>query len=504
MKKILLFLFIFLIKKIYSISGTEEDGKAPSSTGSSQDFKVDLNNACPCDITEGVCDFGCCCDKDCLQFMFDQDYYDKFSECDSSSSFKTTIRSKLDYCGGHKKSVDDLYNPLTLAFKILKKGFCKAKNQNPEEEDDTNNQNNNEDSEEKKDNQKNDNNDIFGINENIPQKSFNLDSKGEFEKLDFYVPITLASGMCLFGYYRIMKYQDYEVTCSYNENQNNLILDYYSTVTHSYLVENNYYTDAPEGEILPIKKIEIIYFLSSNEFEINHYYTSNSNSYRDLTFVVKFLNDKSDYHKSGNPGYIKGNPILLKKNFANNNNLEHYLIYTIFPIEEHDQNCVDTINEEKIYFDNYFDNRLTFEDFTIYGYGKTTEGNNNRVCYKNIYNNILKIYDKKFGKFGSANIRYEKDWKEFNIINEEIDFNVQFIFGAYKSVGTVNNTQFEIYEMNLHNRTHDDNDIFYFISKFEKLKIETEWWYAYGPGFIRLPKNIMYPFRIGTTRYSQS
>ena len=58
--------------------------------------------------------------------------------------------------------------------------------------------------------------------------------------------------------------------------------------------------------------------------------------------------------------------------------------------------------------------------------------------------------------------------------------------------------------MNLYNRTNNnDNDILYFISKFEKLKIETEWWYAYGPGFIRLPKNIMYPFRVGTTRYSQ-
>ena len=36
-----------------------------------------------------------------------------------------------------------------------------------------------------------------------------------------------------------------------------------------------------------------------------------------------------------------------------------------------------------------------------------------------------------------------------------------------------------------------------------KLKnVKTKWWEAPGPGFIRLPRNIMYPFRIGTSKYN--
>lgn len=30
------------------------------------------------------------------------------------------------------------------------------------------------------------------------------------------------------------------------------------------------------------------------------------------------------------------------------------------------------------------------------------------------------------------------------------------------------------------------------------------WWFAPAPGFVKLPRNIMYPFRIGTTVYNKA
>ena len=485
-----LILFFFLFNEIYSIPGTEDEGFAPGE----ENIEIDLNNVCPCDKTEGVCDFGCCCDEDCLNFMLDQNYYSLFSECDSSSSFKMTKDSKLDYCDGHKKSVDDLYNPLTLAFKILKKGFCLVKKQNynndpgnpfiPSE----NNVDNNLDDK------------IFGKNDNKNSPNFNP-NVNDFEKMNFNVPITLPSGICLFGYYQIMKLQDYEVTCSYNINSQRQIIEYYNDQDHLYNlnISNVFYyiyiDEIVEDKIL--NKIEIIYFDNSS-YTINHYYVDNDhNNYQDLTFIVRFLKDETDYPKSGNPGYIKGNPILIRKKEGN---LENYSIYTILPIEKNN-NCNDLNIGGFLYFDNYFDNKLTFEDFIIYGYRNTR-------CFKNIYDNRINNYrqETKFGKFGSANIRYNKDWKEINYRNElsgNNDFNINLFYGSYKSVGTVNNTQLEIYEMDLYEQTINYENIFYFISKFEKLKIETEWWYANYPGFIKLPQNMMYPFRIGTTTYSQ-
>jgi len=43
-----------------------------------------------------------------------------------------------------------------------------------------------------------------------------------FERDFIDVPLTLPSGMCLFGSYSIKEYQDYEVTCTYIYDNNNI------------------------------------------------------------------------------------------------------------------------------------------------------------------------------------------------------------------------------------------------------------------------------------------
>ena len=147
------------------------------------------------------------------------------------------------------------------------------------------------------------------------------------------------------------------------------------------------------------------------------------------------------------------------------------------------------------------DNKLTFEDLIFYQY-KTTDD-----VYKDFIENFNELNQKLyFGIFGNANLKYEKDWKlipDFDLVTTE---NL-LLFGAYMDYGLVNNTQFQIQEFKIQNQGSKENNKgdalkYYFIVKFVKIDIEDKWWYAPGPGFvIRVPKNWMYPFQIGTTTY---
>ena len=126
-----LIIFTISLKKINSISGTDSEIFDSGSGSSSND-----GNICPCDMTDGVCDNGCYCDKDCLNFLLSDDYFNNF-KIDESSYTEKNIDSKLDYCNDYLESVDDLYNPLVLAFKILKRGFCLVNQKDREDEEDT-------------------------------------------------------------------------------------------------------------------------------------------------------------------------------------------------------------------------------------------------------------------------------------------------------------------------------------------------------------------------------
>ena len=160
-------------------------------------------------------------------------------------------------------------------------------------------------------------------------------------------------------------------------------------------------------------------------------------------------------------------------------------------------NCeVKSFDAFNFYFDNYMDNKLTFDDYIFYGY-------KNKSCYRNILNYYFKN-DEGFGRFGNANIKYIKDWDTISPSSSiETNYNPFLIMGVYRDTGATNNTQFQLinFEVNQQN-TESSDKYLYFVVKLLKLKnVKTKWWEAPGPGFIRLPRNIMYPFRIGTTDY---
>ena len=459
-----------MILKILSVPG--EEGFTTSTNGDYK--KVDPLETCPCDTTK-ACEKGCCCDKDCLYFMLNNDFFDDNFECNPESSSSRRIESKLEYCEDYKKSIDDLYNPLVLAFKILKRGFCLFRNNNKSKDEE--NKNSQEDETPKN------------------EEDYNF-------KLDFIdVPLALPSGICLFGSYSIKEYQDYEVTCTYiykNDINDIITKSIINNTKYSGENEEKYYLDQLcEGNSnCALKKMEI--FDYGNESDINYYFETNNNNnkYQDFTFVIKHFENREDFHKSGNPGYIKGKPILIGtlEGTSNNGYISLFREGIIFPLE------LNQYLEEKYnftYYDNYMDNKLTFEDLIFYQYQDNTTTYDNTI---DNFNELKKLY---FGMFGNANPKYINDWKDTPDLHLDKQKSL-LLLGVYNDYGLVNNTQFKIQDFEIQSINNQETDKKnYFIMKFlKKNDTETDWWFAPGPGFIiRVPKNWMYPFQVGTTTY---
>ena len=490
-----LIIFNILFKKINSISGTN------SEVFSGDGVTTSSNDLCPCDMTEGVCDNGCYCDRDCLDFLLSNDYFSSFL-IDESSYTENNIDSKLDYCDDYIESVDDLYNPLVLAFKILKRGFCLVNKKDREDEEDTEDYDKSLESYEIKTESEDKNGASYAFEEfKSSANDFNVDlsnKNNHFGQLTIFLPTSLPNGLCLFHTYQLSKNIDYEVTCSYSSGSRENVINEFSDdnleiIKYIIYIDNIYiYTnDAVTGDHY-LKKVEIIYYnqpTGNKNYEINHYYEATSDNYIDLTIDVKFVMNEADFKLSGNPGYKKGKQII----FLDGSNIFNKGI--VFPIEKPNDSGTST-SGKYIYFDNYIDNKITFEDLIIYGYSYQ----NNLKDFKDLITNSLSITP-----FGNGKYLNDKT------VNIEINENSQnfILVGEYKDSGSVNNTQFQIHSLksanqfNIENKIKDYTKYSYFIIKFVKVETETEWYYARSPVIIKLPKNIMYPFKIGTSKYKK-
>lgn len=456
-------IFFHLIMKITSIPGLE------SFETNAQNYftKVDLSESCPCDLTDS-CEKGCCCDPHCREYMLNNDFFEENFECDPESSSSRRIKSKLEYCEDYKKSIDDLYNPLILAFKILKRGFCLFKDNSKSEE---------------KEEEENDSQDKDNQEDNI-----------KFGDDILKVPLALPSGMCLFNSYPIKNYQDYEVTCTYKDNITDSIVNkILEELKLDKDIKNDINLDGCSNDCA-IKKMEIFYYLNENDNDIKCYYEK-SDTYQDFTFVIKHFKDRKDLHKSGNPGYIKGKPILIGNLENSNSYISQFRDGIVFPLTTEERKYQD--DNYTNYYDNYMDNKLTFEDLIFYQY-KGKEGENAYYDFIDCLNDLnSNLY---FGNFGNSNFKYKSDWTNIHNINL-VNGKSLLLLGVYTDYGLVNNTQFKIQEIEIQNPDTKNNK--YFITKFlYKNDTENKWWYSPGPGFfIRVPKNLMYPFQVGTTTY---
>jgi hypothetical protein len=178
-----------------------------------------------------------------------------------------------------------------------------------------------------------------------------------------------------------------------------------------------------------------------------------------------------------------------------------------------------------------FDNQITYEDTISWGcvdklnvtglkYFCTNQLWKQKMIF-NIVQNLTHI-----SQFGNANRHFSLDWiaiepfsfdtyqsiwdETYHKCTIPAVFNIDILYATY---GAVNNTQVGVYKVqfrmeyvywwskNIFNSNVKDNFFTNVNVNYFRIPQDKVWWYASAPGFIMLPRNIMYPFRVGTTTY---
>jgi hypothetical protein len=188
-------------------------------------------------------------------------------------------------------------------------------------------------------------------------------------------------------------------------------------------------------------------------------------------------------------------------------------------------------SDESLYSNPLFDNAITYEDSISWGcVDKLNVTGLKSYCTNqlwkqkmifNIANNLTHL-----AQFGNADRHLPLDWisvdpfsfdtyqsiwdETYHKCTIPAKLNLDIVYATY---GAVNNTQVGFYKIlfrmdymfwwskNIFDTSVKDNFFTYVNVNYYRVPQETVWWYAKAPGFIYLPKNIMYPFRIGTTNY---
>lgn len=475
-----------------------------------------------------------------------------------------------------------------------------------------------------------------------PKSPIMIQYSNSYDTLKF--PVVLPSGRCKNNLDFIRYIENKEITCSYkltyesnsclNFNRDNIYNDFsypilvgFNTttnltmnifpITKLYKVSNKlYYTELSNNNIVDpsintfqniiinngckcnnlvtsvnydflmqnelIVGLNIVYFLED--------FTSGCGKQENIAvnYKVNFkaMNESYTYSRSGNPGYIRGKPLITGKansleiyNNATGLNetnefVEQYnqprLLYGVgqeandrgacyysLPLSGVDETLQPLfiqnpnnpvfgppyanftalgINQPSlsIYHNPLYDNSLTYEDkiswgcrdqlnFTGLRYYCTNQLWKKKMLFE-VVNNISYI-----GKFGNADRHHLLDWTK---INENKLFDIEAYQSTwdafynkctipgilnidilYATFGLVNNTQHAVVKVqfrldytfwwskNIINTDVKDNFYTYVNINYIRVPQDTVWWYAPGPKAFKLPQNIMYPFRIGTTDY---
>ena len=399
----------------------------------------------------------------------------------------------------------------------------------------------------------------FSVSNGQPFEPFNDLSK---------FPVLSPNGLCIDNAAHVHFLKDKKVTCSYLLNKgecgkfNEKPWSYakaqsiFTTITN-YIIDNGLLTKTSnkENEYIVsslsgtgtfcnnvIKKIEMIYYVTKTNTQyslspskVNIYYLPSlemkeNNLYVDVTFDVSFRNEIEYVQRSGNPGYLPSHDILTGKNTTikiNNTQqksfVEIHKTKKIFGIQS-DGTCFIDDKDNQYYYDDNLDNSLTFENSILFGCKikkdlSVKQENKALSIYKMLYNLDENF---RFSKNGNPNAK-EKNFLPFanfggtinlnkdKIANDENNNYIPTLNFLYTENGATNNTQNAIIAFRADDSTfikqkqYSDNLIPKYIKiNFFKHQLKKKWWYAPGPGFIKLPRNVMYPFRIGTTTYKTS
>ena len=461
---------------------------------------------CPCDLTYNTCDRNCECDEKCNTIDHGTDNYDIYNEYKKPGNhiFEKKYQKLLPMCSDLDKSpITDLYSPLTIGYQILKKGLCLFNKDAVKYDDDLNYDDSIDEIIEKLD-LDNDIDDSDSLNNEQSKNFSDINTSFDiYDNLNITFPIMLPDGSCLKNNSYIKFLQDKKVICNDNINKDeieNLEENFDNVNVYSISEDNTYLDDSSEGDI--IKKISFEFYVNSDkniidESNLTLIYKKkkkNDSKYIEesgVIYEVKFYSNNIGKKKiktfSGNPGYIKGNPLLTK-----------FIANRVFSGVNLNGKCVEkNTNKKIIYEDDIIENTFTFEDNIIYGcYLNGNADNKNLVIYENIINE----HDNYYFQLGNSRKEKKKISYSYSQINDNL--NILSLDVLYEAIGAKYNRQNQLlYIKNYGDKTLVDNKKSRYIKvNAFKVKSETKWWYA--PGWkITFPKNIMYPFRIGTTSY---
>ena len=472
----------------------------------------DSSKNCPCDLTYQTCDRNCECDDYCSQIDGGYDANNEYKK-PGSHPFENKYETLLPMCSDLDKStITDLYNPLNIGYQILKRGLCLFKDTvNNDDtihyEDSLDEINKQLDLDNVKDDSDSENNrDPKSIDDS--NNSYDI-----YDNLNIPFPIMLPDGSCLKNAYYVKFLQDKKVICldkidetEINELKNKFNISYYYITNDTYLDESS----SMEFDNVEIKKILFEIYVKKKKIDtksltfIYEKKPPNSEDY-EVIYEVKFYSNEIDINKiktlSGNPGYIKGKPIIT--NFFKNR---------VFSGVSNGS-CVKTKNNNNnyIYEDDIIENTFTFEDSIIYGCNNEQNLTKDETyIYENIFLNNINNVEFKYFKKGNPNNTKDLDNAKKYEYTEECrncqNNHIQSLDILYEAIGAKNNTQNQILSIRCYcdynlNRVNNGNRRYIKVN-FYKVQSESEWWHAPGWKWV-LPRNIMYPFRIGTTDYEE-
>ena len=484
-----------------------------SSLSSLSDEDNEIFQNCPCDLTFNTCDRNCECDERCKNIDGGNDNYDDYNEykIPGNHVFEKKYQKLLPMCSDLDKSpITDLYSPLTIGYQILKKGLCLF-NKDAVKYDDDLHYDESIDEIIKKLELDNDSDDSDSLN-NEKLKEINDENIALYDNLNIIFPIMLPDGSCLRNNDYIKFLQDKKVIC-YDEINNFQIYNEYKNIFNDgeifiYSIINNTYLtkEQKEKDEDIIKKIlfefyvnntlntiiskKLIFIIDNNE-KIEEY----GMVYEVKFYSIKYFDKKVTKSLSGNPGYIKGKPIIT-----------NFTVNRVFSGVDSNGYCVKKENNNgKIYYeDDIIENTFTFEDNIIYGLNnRINEEDINLAIYENIYNYDNNKSGYSFSQNGNSHLN--NNFKiEYKYSNKGGNSNIRSIDILYEAIGTKNNTQNQLLYVNDYDfgTLNDSKSPKYIKVNAFKVESDIEWWYA--PGWkITFPKNIMYPFRIGTTSYEE-
>ena len=534
MKKPIIF-FIYVITKIKSYIPNSEKIQLNGDEGES----INIRDSCTCDITKGICDRNCCCDRDCDFKKYG--FFDEIiEECLPSNVIQNDGMNAVPICSSDFTVIGDLFNPLSVGYQLLKKGLCLRNPntdfdldsvKNPEKEI----QNMNFDNDDTQINEDNLNDNFINNVDNTQTVYGNINENVNQIIPNFIFPVMSPSGLCMKGF-PIKILNDKIVTCSFppngykNEIHNSYIPKEFFTNVKYYLIDNYIMKEESEEEAeakdIIYKKIELNIRIRNNEIDISNsilsiYYENFIGSINliEVTFIVQFeifnmtLNENEVYlpKKSGNPGYLIGSPIKFGQYNNQYDYVSPYQFNRLFLGVDQKGKCIQVDQNEDYYEDLVLSNTITFENRTLFGCLREENNDNTNYLLPNKikeYLNLNNQINNRIAFFGNPSV-YPNDY--FEPDNSQCNYNeitvyYMLIKFLYINVGIKDNPQRRIVRVECQSFSKNDdlnNDSIYleilFIQYDGGLKTKE----AKAPSIFVLPKNVLYPFRFGTTNYEE-